>query len=130
VRLAPASLTARRDQALEVNLLLAAPAEVTAVEVVVRYDPERLTGFEAVAGSLLTLDGAAVGAERTEEPGRLRVRFVRPRAATGAGALVALRARAAAAGATAVAVESVVVTGPGGEQKLAVPAPATIEVQE
>lgn len=130
VRLAPASLTARRDQALEVNLLLAAPAEVTAVEVVVRYDPERLTGFEAVAGSLLTLDGAPVGAERTEEPGRLRVRFVRPRAATGAGALVALRARAAAAGATAVAVESVVVTGPGGEQKLAVPAPATIEVQE
>jgi general secretion pathway protein D len=130
VRLAPSSPGARRDQPLELNLLLSAPAEVTAVEVVVRYDPQRLAGFEAVAGSLLTLDGTPVGVERHEEAGRLRARFVRQRPASGAGALVAFRARATAGGATAVAIESVVVTGPGGEQKLAAPAPVTIEVQE
>jgi len=128
-RFAPAEVRVKTGAEVSFNLMLAAPAELSGLEVVLRYDAARLDGLEGAAGSLLTLDGRSVGVERSVEPGRLRIRLTRPLATTGAGAVVSFRARAGEPGSGLAAVESLTLYGPGGELRLAPPPPVRIEVQ-
>jgi hypothetical protein len=83
---------------------------------------------DVAAGSLLTLDGVPVAAERALEAGRARARFTRSAAASGSGAVVAITFRGLRAGSGTLAVESLTVSRAGGTERPAPPAPARIEV--
>ena len=59
--------------------------DLTGVELALAYDPALLEAVDVSPGSLLTLDGVPVGAERGLESGRVRARFQRATGPAGSG---------------------------------------------
>jgi hypothetical protein len=74
----------------------------------------------------MTIDGAAVGLERSLEVGRVRAKMTRPTGVAGSGVVASLTFRALAAGPADVHVESIVLTTPAGIQRP--PAPPAVRV--
>jgi hypothetical protein len=75
---------------------------------------------EAAAGSLLTLDGARVAAERSLDSGRVRVRFTRPTGTAGSGVVTSLVFRGLRAGTARLRVEQMTVTAGGTPRPVAI----------
>jgi general secretion pathway protein D len=98
------------------DVVVSTPVKATAVEVVLVYDAKVLEAQGVDAGSLLTLDGVSVDAERSMEPGRVKARFHRASAASGSGVVATFGFKALAPGASPVSIESVKVTTESGEQ--------------
>jgi general secretion pathway protein D len=90
---------------------------LTTAELSVRYDPALLEALDVSPGSLLTLDGVSVQAERNLESGRVRAKFTRATPATGSGALVTIQFKSLSAGSGALTVESLALTTPAGEER-------------
>ena len=63
------------------------------------YDPAILQAEDVTPGSLLTLDGVSVQAERNREAGRVRARFGRETGASGSGAVAVFQFKGVSAGA-------------------------------
>ena len=99
-----------------------------ALEVAVAFDPALLEAAEAKAGTLLTIDGAAVGIERTIEVGRLRVKMTRPTGVAGSGVVANLSFKAIAAGPAEVRVESITLTTAAGTMRPPVPPASRVTV--
>jgi general secretion pathway protein D len=119
----PAELTLKVGEDGGIDIVLLGAKDLVAVDVVVGFDPTLAEGVEANAGALLTLDGAAVGTERSFEAGRLRARFTRPTPTAGAGGVVTFRLKALRAGTGTVAVQSLtLITASGATRTVAVPA--------
>ncbi|MFI5183888.1 MAG: cohesin domain-containing protein [Vicinamibacteria bacterium] len=97
-------------------------AGLTAAEVSVSYDAALLEASEVSPGSLLTLDGVSVQAERKIESGRLHAKFSRATPATGSGALFTIQFKSVSAGSGALTVESLALTTSAGEEHPASPA--------
>ena len=101
--------------------------DLTGVELVVTYDPAIVEATDAVAGSLLTLDGSRVAAEKNLDAGRVRVRFTRPTGTAGSGVVASISFRALRAGTASLSVAQFVLTSGGAPAAVAV-APGRILV--
>ena len=124
----PPEVALRVGQTSGLALVLVGAKDVQSIEVTLTWDPALAEMTDAAAGSLLTLDGSPVHAERAIESGRARVRFARATGATGSGAVVALTMKGLKAGSCPVAVESLVVGRGGHTERPAPPAPGRLVV--
>jgi hypothetical protein len=111
-----------------IDVVVLGAREMVQVELVLAYDPSLLEGIEADAGTLLTLDGSQVAAERSFEAGRARIRFRRQSPAEGAGAVATLRFRALKAGSGIIAVQSLTLTSAAGAARALPAAPVQVTV--
>lgn len=123
----PGEVRVKAGQTANLSLVLVGGRNLTGVELQLAYDPAALQIVEANPGTLLTLDGQSVGAERQLESGRTRVRFTRPQPATGSGAVLVLKVKGLQAGTATVGLESLSV--PGSAEGPSPPAPARIVVE-
>jgi general secretion pathway protein D len=115
-------------RSVTLSLVLTNLQGLEGLEIVTAFDPALLEGLEAKAGTLLTMDGSAVGIESSAEVGRLRVKMTRPSGVAGSGMVASLSFKALAAGPAEVRVESITLTTAGGTVRPPVPAPVTVTV--
>jgi general secretion pathway protein D len=118
-QLLPSEALVKVGDAVTVSLVVVGFKDVTSLDAVLTFDSS-IEVVEATAGSLLTLDGTAVGAERAFEPGRARVKLTKATPTSGSGAVLSLRLRGVAPGTTALAVESLSVSAAGVEKPVSV----------
>jgi len=128
VLFSPPEVSMRVGQTAGVAVVLVGARDVQWVEVTVGFDPALAEVADIGAGSLLTLDGSPVSAERQVEAGRARARFLRPTAASGSGAGAAITLRGLTPGSGTFAIESIAVGRAGGTERPAPPAPARLVV--
>ena len=128
VLFSPPEASLRAGQTAGVAVVLVGARDVQWVEVIVGFDPALAEVTDVSPGSLLTLDGTPVSAERQIEAGRARVRFLRPTAASGSGAVAAITLRGLKPGSGTFAIESIAVGHAGGTERPAPPAPARLVV--
>jgi hypothetical protein len=129
-RLSPPELALRPGETGGLAVVLVGAQDLEWVELELSWDGAVAEMSDAKAGSLLTLDGVPVAAARTLESGRARVRFTRPAATSGSGAVAALTFRGLAPGSATLVVESVAVGKAGATVPLVPPAPGRIVVAE
>ncbi len=115
-QLTPADVSLKIGESTVVTLIVMGLRDATSLEVIFTLDGG-LEIEDASAGSLLTLDGVAVGLERAFEPGRVRVKLTRPTGVSGAGAVVVLRFRGSRAASGTILIESLALTGPSGVER-------------
>jgi general secretion pathway protein D len=126
--LSPPEASLRVGQTGGVALVLVGARDVQAVELTLAWDPALAEVTDISAGSLLTLDGVPVSAERALESGRARVRFSRTSGATGSGAVAAVTMRGLKEGSGSLVVESLALVHSGGSEHPAPPAPGRLVV--
>jgi hypothetical protein len=118
----------RVGQTAGVALVLVGAKDVQSIELTVAWDPAIAEVTDVASGSLMTLDGSAVFAERAIENGRARGHFSRAVGVTGSGAVVALTFRGLKAGSCPIVVESIAVRRGGTTEQPAPPAPGRLVV--
>jgi hypothetical protein len=128
VLFSPPELALQRGQIGGLAVVLVGAKDVQSVEVTLAWDPTLAEVTDVAAGSLLTLDGSPVSAERTLEAGRVRVRFSRAGGASGSGAVAAITMKGLRAGSGAIALESIVLGRGGTADRPAPPAPGRLVV--
>jgi len=128
VLFSPPEITVAAGGTASASVVVVGAQDLEWVELALAWDGSLAEMTDAVAGSLLTLDGTAVTTARTIESGRARVRFTRQTGTSGSGAVASLAFRGLAAGSTTLVVESVAVGRSGGTERPAPPAPARIVV--
>jgi general secretion pathway protein D len=126
--LSPPEVVLQVGQTGAVAIVVVGARDVTGVELTVAWDPALAEVTDVSAGSLLSLDGVAVGAERALEVGRARVKFSRASGVTGSGAIAALTLRGLKPGSGALVVESLSLVHAGGSERPATPAPGRLVV--
>ena len=109
-------------------LVVVGARDVLSVEVVLTYDATLVEVADVGPGSLLTLDGQPVGAEKTLEAGRARVRFTRTAGATGSGAIVSVTLKGLRAGSGALGIEFLALVRAGETERPTLPAPGRVIV--
>jgi general secretion pathway protein D len=128
VLFSPPEVALRVGQSGGLAVVLVGAKDVRSVEITLAWDPALAEVTDVAAGSLLTLDGAPVAAERALESGRARVRFTRGAGATGSGAVVAVTMKGLKAGSGGIVVESLALGLGGGSERPAPPAPGRLVV--
>jgi general secretion pathway protein D len=128
VLFSPPEVALRVGQSGALAVVLVGARDVQSVEINLAWDPALAEVADVAAGSLLTLDGSPVSAERALEAGRARVRFARATGATGSGAVVAVTMKGLKAGSGSVVVESLALGRGGGSERPAPPAPGRLVV--
>jgi len=128
VLLSPPEVALQVGKAGTLAIVLVGAKDVQSVEINLTWDPAVAEVTDVAPGSLLTLDGSPVTAERAIESGRARVRFSRATGAVGSGAVASVTIRGAKAGAGSVAVESLALGRAGGQERPAPPAPGRVVV--
>ena len=126
----PPNVRTSIGQTATLSLVLMNLQGLEGLDVVVAFDPALLEAGDAKAGTLLTMDGSAVGIERTGEVGRMRVKMTRPSGIAGSGMVASLSFKAVGAGPAEVRVESIALTTPAGTVRPGVPAPARVTVTQ
>jgi general secretion pathway protein D len=124
----PPEVALRVGQAGSLAVVLVGAKDVQSVEISLAWDPALAEVTDVAAGSLLTLDGSPISAERAIENGRARVRFARATGATGSGAVVAVTMKGLKAGTGSVQVESLALGHGGTSERPAPPAPGRLVV--
>jgi general secretion pathway protein D len=110
------------------GLVVVGARDLVSVEVALTYDATLVEVADVGPGSLLTLDGQPVGAEKTLEAGRARVRFTRTIGATGSGAIVSVTLKGLRAGSGALGIESLALGRAGETERPALPPPGRVIV--
>ena len=128
VLFSPPEVALRVGQSGGLAVVLVGAKDVRSVEITLAWDPALAEVTDVAAGSLLTLDGAPVAAERALESGRARVRFTRGAGATGSGAVVAVTMKGLKAGSGGIVVESLALGHGEGSERPAPPAPGRLVV--
>jgi general secretion pathway protein D len=126
--LSPARAAAKVGETVSLSLVLMNLQGLEGLEVVLAFDPALLEAAEAKAGTLLTIDGAAVGIERSAEVGRMRLKLTRPSGVAGSGVVAGFAFKAVAAGPAEVRVESITLTTTAGTARPPVPPAARVTV--
>ena len=103
-----------------VGIVVMGVQNLTSVALTLSYDPNVVEAVEVSPGSLLTLDGAAVGAERGLETGRVRATFRRAAGTAGSGVVASVTFRGLRAGSSALRVEGLELTTGGAAVRSAV----------
>jgi general secretion pathway protein D len=128
--LTPPQVSARIGDTVQLSLVLMNLQGLESIEVVLAYDPALLDAQDVRPGTLLTLDGAAVGIENAREVGRVRARLTRGTGVAGSGLVASLPFRAIAAGPAEVRVESLTLTTAQGQVRPAAPAAVRVTVAQ
>ena len=128
VLFSPPEVALRVGQSGGLAVVLVGARDVQSVEITLAWDPALAEVADVAAGSLLTLDGSPVSAERAVESGRARVRFSRATGATGSGAVVAVTMKGLKAGSGSVVVESMTLGRGSASERPAPPAPGRLVV--
>jgi general secretion pathway protein D len=115
--ISPAQASVRVGDTTTLTVVVLNAQEMTGVELALGYDPALAQLGEVSPGTLLTLDGAEVAAERSLEPGRVRVKFTRPTPRAGSGVVAVLSFRGLGEGVSDLDLQATVLTPTG-------PAPA------
>jgi hypothetical protein len=118
----------KAGQSGSVSIVLLGASGVTAVDLTVTYDATVVEAVDVSPGSLLTLDGTSVGAERNLESGRVHARFTRGTPATGSGAVATIQFKTLKPGSARLTVESLALVTPAGEERPTVPGAGRVEV--
>jgi general secretion pathway protein D len=126
----PAKARVKPGEVVGVSLVLVGARGLTAVDVALSYDPTQLEAVDVAPGTLLTLDGSSVGAERRLEAGHVKVRFTRPTPATGSGAVAVFKFKGLAPGSSALGVDSLTLVSASGEEAATVPGTAAVVVEQ
>jgi general secretion pathway protein D len=114
-----------------VSVVLMGAKDAVRVDLTLTYDSALAEAVDVVAGSLMSVDGANVGVEKSMEPGRVRASLSRPSGVpgvTGSGAVATFTFRGIGAGRSSLSLESLTLRTPTGVQEVLVPAPAQIVV--
>jgi general secretion pathway protein D len=128
VLFSPPEVALRVGQAGGFAVVLVGAKDVQSVEITLAWDPALAEVTDVTAGSLLTLDGSPISAERALESGRARVRFSRAGGATGSGAVVAVTMMGLKSGSGSLVVESLALNRGGSSERPAPPAPGRLVV--
>jgi hypothetical protein len=129
VLFSPPEVALRVGQPGGLAIVLVGARDLVSVELTLVWDPGLAEVTDVAAGSLLTLDGSPVQAERSiDQPGRARVRFARSSGASGSGAVVAVTMKGVRAGSGTVAIESIALGRAGASERPAPPAPGRLVV--
>jgi general secretion pathway protein D len=128
VILSPPEVVLQVAQTGAVAIVVVGARDVMGVDLTVTWDAALAEVTEAAPGSLLSLEGVPVSAERALESGRARVRFTRATAVTGSGAVATLTLRGLKPGSGSLVVESLALVQPTGSTPLAPPAPGGLAV--
>jgi general secretion pathway protein D len=126
--LSPPEVVLQTGQTGALAIVLVGARDVLGIELTFAWDATLAEVTDVAAGSLLSLEGVPVSAERTIEAGRARVRFTRATGVTGSGAVAALTLRGLRAGSGSVVVESLSVVSAQGGRPVAPPAAGRISV--
>jgi hypothetical protein len=118
----------KAGQSGSVSIVLLGASGVTAVDLTVTYDATVVEAVDVSPGSLLTLDGTSVGAERNLESGRVHARFTRGTPATGSGAVATIQFKTLKPGSARLTVESLALVTPAGEERPTAPGAGRVEV--
>jgi hypothetical protein len=110
-----------------VGIVVMGVQDLTSVALDLTYDPTVVEAVEVGPGSLLTLDGAALGAERGLESGRVRATFRRAAGRSGSGVVASVTFRGLKAGTSPLRMESLSLST-GGTSAQATVNPAMITV--
>lgn len=127
--LTPLEAKVKPGEATAVSVVLMNAQDLTGVEVVIAFDPALVEALDVAAGSLMTLGGVPVGAERSMEPGRVRVKLSRASGVAGSGVVAALTLKGLKEGATSVTVETLTVTTVSGREQVRLASPVHITVK-
>jgi general secretion pathway protein D len=125
----PPQVRVRTGGTATVGIVVMGVQDLTTVALALTYDPAVVEAVDASAGSLLTLDGQPVGAERALESGRVRVRFQRTSGTAGSGVVASVTFRGLKAGSSLLRVENLNLTA-GGRSVTPVVSPARITVSQ
>jgi hypothetical protein len=128
VLFSPPEVSGRPGDTAVLSVVVLRVKDLISADLAVTYDPEALDAIDVDPGSLLSLDGATVGAEKSLVGGRVHAHFTRQAGTSGSGAIASIRFKAKKAGPSNVTLESLTVVSPGGRQKAMLPAPARIMV--
>jgi general secretion pathway protein D len=126
--LSPPEVVLQVGQTGAVAIVVVGGRDVTGVELTVAWDGALAEVTDVAAGSLLSLDGVPVLAERAIEVGRARVKFSRASGVTGSGAVAALILRGLKPGSGTLVVESLSLVHASGSERPAPPAPGRLVV--
>jgi general secretion pathway protein D len=126
--LSPPEVVLQVGQTGAVAIVVVGARDVQGVELSVAWDAALAEVTDVAPGSLLSLDGVPVAAERALEVGRARVKFSRATGVTGSGAVAALTLRGLKPGSGSLVVESLALVHAGGSERPAPPAPGRIVV--
>jgi general secretion pathway protein D len=126
--LSPPEVVVQAGQTGAAAVVVVGARDLVSVELSVAWDAALAEVTDVAAGSLLSLDGVPVAAERALEPGRARVKFSRERGVTGSGAVAALTLRGLKPGSGTLVVESITLVHAGDSERPAPPAPGRLVV--
>jgi len=126
--LSPPEVVLQAGQTGAVAVVIVGAREALGVELTLAWDASLAELMDVAAGSLLSLEGVPVAAERALEPGRARVRFSRATGVTGSGAVAAFTFRGLKAGSGSLVVEQAALVHAGGSTPLLAPAPGRLKV--
>ena len=126
--LSPADGSIKAGETASVSLVLMNARDLTGLEAVLTYDPAILEAVDVAPGTLLTLDGAAVGVDRGFEAGRVRARLTRATGVAGSGMVASIAFRGLRPGPAVITVESLSFTTRTGTERASVAGPARITV--
>jgi len=129
VRLSPRTLAVGVGQNAVVSVVVIGASDLVGVDLTLAFDEGLLELAESGPGSLLTLDGASIGAQRQVEPGRIGIRLTRPTPTEGSGAVATFRFAGRAAGEGQVRIDSLTLLTSGGPALPAgLPGPVPVKV--
>jgi general secretion pathway protein D len=126
--LSPADASLKVGETASIAVVLMNARDLTAVEFVMTYDPAFLEAVDIGPGTLLTLDGSAVGVDRGLEAGRVRARLSRSTGVAGSGVIASVAFRGLRPGPAIISVDSVSFTTTTGADRASVGGPARITV--
>jgi general secretion pathway protein D len=126
--LSPPEVDLRVGQNGTVAIVVVGAKDVVGIDLSLVWDGALAEVTEATAGSLLSLDGVPLAAERALETGHARVKFTRASGVTGSGAVATLTLRGLKPGSGALSVESLTLLHAGGGERPAVPAAGRLVV--
>ena len=126
--LSPPEASLSVGQSTGLALVLVGAKDVQWVELALVFDPALVEVTDVGAGSLLTLDGTTVVADKQTESGRARARFTRATGVSGSGAVAAITVRGLKPGSGSLVVESLAVGRAGATERPAPPAAGRLVV--
>jgi general secretion pathway protein D len=126
--LSPADASLKMGETAAVSLVMMNARDLTGLEVVLTFDPALLEAVDVAPGTLLTLDGSAVGIDRGLEAGRVRARLTRTTGVAGSGMVASIAFRGVRPGSAVITVESLTFSTATGTERASVVGPARLTV--
>ncbi len=125
----PSEARVKVGESVAISVVLIGGRNVTAADVGLAYDASLLEAIDVSPGTLLTLDGPSVGAERKLEAGHVQARFTRDTPATGSGAVAVIRFKALAPGTASLNLTSLGLTTSTGDEAAPAQGPGAVVVE-